>query len=704
MPPAPRRRAALVAVLGGLALAAAACSSSPTASPTTTAPAADRFLAPAGVAGAGFSPLHVVHPASGVPYLADAAGRQVLLNGVAAVGLEDTAYPGSGDGPPKYPIDPAAYDGTCPTASPVMQQPPLCEVDAAEPALEQSPSAAADNDFAEMRSLGVDVVRLVLDWSQLEPTPGAYSTTYLDRVAQVVGWAAQQGIEVVLDMHEDQYSRFLLPSPASKSCVPSGGYDGAPKWAVFTDGEPACELLGDSDANPAVAAAFDNFWHNRRVDGPRGASPGPGLQDYYIGALAALAKRFDPVRNVIGYELMNEPLPGSHAALPIVNVVQASEDDLYPFYRRAIEALTGVRDGLSNCPADDPSGSVANGPPPYPAAAKPCAYPDLGVHTSKLIFFEPMAYRNLLDFSAQVSRPFSSYPNLVFAPHAYTHAFTVDTFVGYSPPDTPYPPNYTFAYQTANDEAAAMHAAVFVTEFGDSAETDGYVLADELAAQERSLTGGTLWAWAGIGEHEPQCWCVRYLKGYFSASSNGTGGTGDPDRPVEPGVEIPSRALLLARAEPRATAGRLLAYDSDATTRSFALVATSSAAVTPGDEAAETVVYVPVAWHGAVAVTGAAALDTVRSAPDGSRYVLVAPSGAGRYEVTVGSGAGLAAVRASAAAEADDPLPPIGPVAARQALDAFVTLAEHSSNPSYRSNADLLASLVTIVLGPPPHL
>ena len=40
--------------------------------------------------------LHVVTPAGGpdrTPYLADAAGREVLLHGVAAVGMEDVAYP-----------------------------------------------------------------------------------------------------------------------------------------------------------------------------------------------------------------------------------------------------------------------------------------------------------------------------------------------------------------------------------------------------------------------------------------------------------------------------------------------------------------------------------------------------------------------------------------------------------------------------------
>ena len=54
--------------------------------------------------------------------------------------------------------------------------------------------------------------------------------------------------------------------------------------------------------------AFQNFYDNRVIPGiPQGAAPGPGLQDHYIGAVAALAARFRNRSTVVGYELMNEP-------------------------------------------------------------------------------------------------------------------------------------------------------------------------------------------------------------------------------------------------------------------------------------------------------------------------------------------------------------------------------------------------------------
>ena len=100
-----------------------------------------------------------------------------------------------------------------------------------------------------------------------------------------------------------------------------------------------------------------------------------------------------------------------------------------------------------------------------------------------------------------MSEPFTSYPNIVFAPHVYTYAFTVEQdLIGMPARPGGYPPNFTFGYQTAEAEAQAIHAAVFVTEFGDSSSTDGTILANELSAQEATQTGATVWAWKGLAK------------------------------------------------------------------------------------------------------------------------------------------------------------------------------------------------------------
>ena len=48
------------------------------------------------------------------PAPAGAAGREVLLHGAAAVGMEDVAYPNANGGPALFPVAPSAYVGRCP--------------------------------------------------------------------------------------------------------------------------------------------------------------------------------------------------------------------------------------------------------------------------------------------------------------------------------------------------------------------------------------------------------------------------------------------------------------------------------------------------------------------------------------------------------------------------------------------------------------
>lgn len=680
-----------------MAGALAACAAAALAVPLASA-------APAGASAPTMPPLtflHVVTPASGpdrTPYLADATGRDVLLHGAAAVGMEDVAYPNANGGPALFPVAPSAYDGSCPKASPLIPQPPLCEVQASTPAFAQSTAPASGNDFAQMRALGFDAVRLVLNWSQLEPKPGTYSATYLNRVAQVVGWARQQGIYIILDMHQDQYSRYIVPaskSSAPSGCTPSGGGDGAPKWAVLADGKPGCALFGINELNPAESAAFTNFWQNAKVGASRGQAPGAGLQDHYIGALAALAQRFENDPSVLGYELMNEPQPGSLGSTPAANGYTSSSQDLYPFYKRAIEALTGVRDGLPTCPTSAPT-SLTNA----------CAYPQLASVHRQQIFFEPLAYRNLVDFSLQVSAPFSDYPNLVFAPHVYTYAFTIEQeLLGLPAQPGGFPPDFIFGYQTAAAEAQAMHSAVFVTEFGDSSSTDPTILSNELDAQDATQTGGTLWAWKGLAQTPGACWCTRWQYSSYQTTANGTPGKGNPKAaPSAADRLIASRQQQLMRVWPVATAGRLGAYAYDPATRSFALSAVSTGAGRRGDYGSDTEISIPSTVHGAVTVAGSAALDAVVTRPDGSRLAFVTTKAPGvtsataaQYAVTVG--AASASLRDHVEELALNPPAPISEPAARAMAEGALQTEAQSPDASIRSTAQLIEGLAAIVLG-----
>ena len=76
----------------------------------------------------------------------------------------------------------------------------------------------------------------------------------------------------------------------------------------MTDGLPNPNAGSRSTTcrTPRMQRAFDNFWANK--PGPDGVP----LQQHYAEAMRAVAARFVASPNVIGYEAMNEPWPGTN--------------------------------------------------------------------------------------------------------------------------------------------------------------------------------------------------------------------------------------------------------------------------------------------------------------------------------------------------------------------------------------------------------
>lgn len=148
--------------------------------------------------------------------------------------------------------------------------------------------------YLQFRSLGLNLVRLGIIWAALEPRPGQYDTSYLDFINHQLDLAAAAGISVVLDMHQDLYAQRFS--------------DGAPDWAVLSDHPfEATELWSDAYLfSPAVQSALDAFWANQQVP-----ESGKGLQDHFASLWAMLAQRFKGHPALLGYDILNEPAPGS---------------------------------------------------------------------------------------------------------------------------------------------------------------------------------------------------------------------------------------------------------------------------------------------------------------------------------------------------------------------------------------------------------
>jgi endoglycosylceramidase len=428
--------------------------------------------------------LHV-GPAEGpaaLPQILDSHGRTVLLKGVNVDGIVDYFRD---DLRSPYPSDPAAYmGGKCPANDSTVEGVVLC-----------------DYDFSQLGSLGYSVIRLDLSWSLLEPVPGKVDKTYLDRIVQVVGWAKAEGLYVVLDMHQDAWSKYVYTGP-SDNCVPPfqsiRGFDGAPLWAS-DHATPACALNGVRELDSAVQEQFQKLYD----DLP--APDGKGLQEHYADVMVALAKRFRDEPAVAGYEIINEPSPGFN---PVPGEVDATE--LFPFYGKVVNTV------------------VAHVP-----------------KFRQLFFIEPNAERDVTDQSAIVTpwSAYSLYRNVVYAPHVYTGVFTLDQQVAsqrFLPSDG--------GYRSAISDAHALGLPLWIGEFGNNPEDDETLLRTSYELQDTYALGGALWLWKENANdiNRAVFWGVY-------------------GPPFPPGTPQPERIKLTSRPYPLYTAGELesLSYDPD---------------------------------------------------------------------------------------------------------------------------------------------
>jgi endoglycosylceramidase len=151
------------------------------------------------------------------------------------------------------------------------------------------------DDAAFLARNGFDVVRLGVIYAAVEPSPGVYDDRYLAAIARTVRQLGAHGVYALLDFHQDQYNERFHG-------------EGFPGWTVQDDGLPNSPDLGfpgNYVGMPALQHAFDHLWAD---------SPGPGgvgLQERYAAAWAHVAARFRRVGSVLGYDLFNEPWPGT---------------------------------------------------------------------------------------------------------------------------------------------------------------------------------------------------------------------------------------------------------------------------------------------------------------------------------------------------------------------------------------------------------
>lgn len=141
---------------------------------------------------------------------------------------------------------------------------------------------------------GLNTLRLLFTWEAFEPAPCDYEESYLQYYEQVTRWAAQRGLYVIVDFHQDAFSRFST----------GGCGEGFPAWAVHSS-IPLQEPLNDERCESWGTQMLVDFshhrsWHHFHRDTE-------GARTRFLAMVERVAQRMAQHSNVIGYDVLNEP-------------------------------------------------------------------------------------------------------------------------------------------------------------------------------------------------------------------------------------------------------------------------------------------------------------------------------------------------------------------------------------------------------------
>ncbi len=190
-----------------------------------------------------------------------------------------------------------------------------------------SPAAAGfgADDARFLHDEGFNVVRLGVVFGAVMPEPGVIDQGYVDSIAETVRVLAKEQIFTQLDFHQDGFGPLVHGN-------------GFPEWATLTDGlpNPPDPFPTYYFTNPALKRAFDNFWAN--TPGPDGIP----LQAHYASALRAIATAVASEPYVLGYDLMNEPWPGTEWSSCVTGCPDLEAALIVPFAQRMTTAIRSV--------------------------------------------------------------------------------------------------------------------------------------------------------------------------------------------------------------------------------------------------------------------------------------------------------------------------------------------------------------------------
>jgi hypothetical protein len=217
------------------------------------------------------------------------------------------------------------------------------------------PLEEADEHFERLERWGLTFLRFLTTWEAVEHDgPGIYDEAYLDYLEAIVAKAADHGMTLFIDPHQDVWSRWT-------------GGDGAPIWTLEAAGFKPENLYksGAAILNQEMGSAYPRMVWISNYDrlacatmwtlffagdtyapgiGPIGYD-GDSMQDFlqghYIAAMAKVAGRLSRFPNVVGIDSLNEPSAGWIGKESALSYGGAMSMGITPTVWQAIQAGSG---------------------------------------------------------------------------------------------------------------------------------------------------------------------------------------------------------------------------------------------------------------------------------------------------------------------------------------------------------------------------
>jgi len=142
-------------------------------------------------------------------------------------------------------------------------------------------------DFQKLSTWGFNLTRMLWHWEAISPQMGTFDKDYVRRQIKRIEWAGVHGTQVVVDLHQDLYAQRLCGN-------------GFPEWTIRNGGakfEGCKEPWNLGYLDPSVFLSYNSFWNNDT------------LQDLYVAMIDSVFRWVDNIPNVIGVDVMNEPIP-----------------------------------------------------------------------------------------------------------------------------------------------------------------------------------------------------------------------------------------------------------------------------------------------------------------------------------------------------------------------------------------------------------